>query len=152
MQITLSTFTSTGRLSATLLVRYHVHLKTADQLGHTSYGNPYFGDMCRSPFSGCHLQSLHVHNARELQLSLLLKILSQEQLSILLFVHSSRRPCSFSLHCILAQTYHASAVLGIMCLSQTVAVNVRVYVKSTMCFKYYIHNMVTKGVDRCARQ
>ena len=35
MQITLSTFTSTGRPSATLLVRYHVHLKTADQLHHT---------------------------------------------------------------------------------------------------------------------
>ena len=61
MQITLSTYTTTGRPSATLLVRYHVHLKTVDQLRHTPYGNPYFDDMCQIPFSGCHLQLLHVH-------------------------------------------------------------------------------------------
>ena len=61
IEITLSTFISTGRSSAALLIRYHVHLKTADQLRHTPYGCPYFGDMCQSPFSGCHLQLLHVH-------------------------------------------------------------------------------------------
>ena len=33
----------------------------ADQLYHTPYGNPYFGDTCQSLFSGCSLQLLHVH-------------------------------------------------------------------------------------------
>ena len=31
------------------------------QVPRSCHGNPYFGDMCQSPFSGCHLQSLHVH-------------------------------------------------------------------------------------------
>ena len=150
IEITLSTFTTTGRPSATLLVRYYVHLKTADQLHHTPMATHILVTCVRALSQGVTYSCCMF--TRELQLSLLLKILSQEQLSILLFVHSSRRPCSFSLRCILAQTFHASAVLGIMCLSQTVAVSVRVYVKSTMCFKYYIHNKVTKGVDRCARQ